>query len=164
MCPSAHHEMSLSAKLPGNYGNVSWQCNACMVRGKRGKKRWFCETCNDDYCQACVPPLQEAIGATGHVHIHESLSFVDSLAAKVSEVTISTSIGDKKGASKQKEIPSSLERDKRKCSKRLVDEKLHDPSTEMLLSSIDLGFQEDSETDMFIEALTACASLYSSAT
>ena len=64
-CPSNGHDMEWSDYRQGAYAG-GWSCNQCSASrssaggGPQGQHRWFCQSCNDDFCRICNPaPLQK---------------------------------------------------------------------------------------------------------
>lgn len=170
--------MAVSTRTPARYALVSWQCNACGVRGKKTSERWFCETCEDDYCMTCVPPAapenttRKINKIETKVADVESTSFVDALSEdlKVTSIEDTKTDGSKKGKGKM-EKKSKPVREKggkppasavsAQRSSRLVDDDKFDlPEEEKYLSSPDIGFEEPEQTDLFIEALTVISQLH----
>lgn len=104
---------------------MSWQCNACSIRGKKTSERWFCEECQDDYCLTCAP-LVSVIPA--HTIEHSaSCSFIEAISAQVQEKTIDDSNHRLKNKEsrpnlrgpKSEAVTSSIERDRKTCNSRI---------------------------------------------
>ena len=177
-CPTKGHEMSMSTHTPARYAVVSWQCNACGIRGKKTSERWFCEPCQDDYCLTCVPLVATPKRATEKKSDAkdgaEPTSFVDALAEDMKKTPLEdmknekTMKGrrkrDKKSKPFQKEVKTSASAASAQRSSRLLDEDKFDlPEAEKYLSSPDIGFEEPEQTDLFIEALTVISQLHRAA-
>jgi hypothetical protein len=123
--------------------------------------------------------------ATGHhTTASESVSFLDSLTAQFETVTVADKKETEPKSNKKNRrggkaasvatattattaAPvSSLERDMKSCNLRLSSQQQEGnlPEEERFLSHPDPGFMEDTDIDMFIEALTVCAEMFRDAT